>query len=113
MPAFVGAAFEESTVKDYPTSEILERYSVMGVESQHDIVSTVADMVLFAKDQAVAKLLPRAPIIATRFGGDNVKAPIIERVELQGNLATLYEAALRFVNRYCDLWDARPARSTG
>ena len=61
---------------------------------------------------SVMKLLPRTAIIATRFGGDNVKAPIIERVELPGNLATLYEAALRFVNRYCDLWDRRPARST-
>ncbi|HXI62398.1 MAG TPA: RNA-binding domain-containing protein [Pyrinomonadaceae bacterium] len=112
MRAFEGAAFEESTVKDYPTSEILERYLMLGVKSQDDIAPTVAGLLLFGKDESVTKLLPRTSIIATRFGGDNVKAPIIERVELQGNLATLYEAALRFVNRYCDLWDARPGRST-
>ena len=112
MRAFEGAAFDESTVKDYPTSEILERYLMLGVKSQDDIAPTVAGMLLFGADESVTKLLPRTSIIATRFGGDNVKAPIIERVELQGNLATLYEAALRFVNRYCDLWDARPARST-
>ena len=112
MRAFEGAAFDESTVKDYPTSEILERYLMLGVRSQDDIAPTVAGMLLFGKDESVTKLLPRTSIIATRFGGDNVKAPIIERVELPGNLATVYEAALRFVNRYCDLWDTRPARST-
>src|SRR5436853_4893267 len=32
MRAFEGAAFEESTVKDYPTSEILERYLMLGVK---------------------------------------------------------------------------------
>src|SRR5438046_2310556 len=112
MRAFEGAAFEESTVKDYPTSEILERYLMLGVKSQDDIAPTVACILLFGEDESVTRLLPRTSIIATRFGGENVKAPIIERLELQGNLATLYEAALRFVNRYCDLWDARPARST-
>ena len=112
MRAFEGAAFEESTVKDYPTSEILERYLMLGVKSQDEVAATVAGMLLFGDDESVAKLLPRTSIIATRFGGDNAKAPIIERVELQGNLATLYEAALRFVNRYCDLWETRPARTT-
>src|SRR2546423_4379737 len=112
MRAFEGAAFEESTVKDYPTPEILERYLMLGVKSQDDVAPTVGGMLLFGADEPVTKLLPRTSIVATRFGGDNVKAPIIERVELQGNLATLYEAALRFVNRYCDLWDARPARPT-
>ena len=29
---------------------------------------------------------------------------------MQGSLATVYESALRFVTRYCDLWDSR---STG
>src|SRR5205085_3668702 len=112
MRAFEGAAFDESTVKDYPTSEILERYLMLGVKSKDEIAPTVAGMLLFGGDESVTKLLPRTSIIATRFGGENVKAPIIERVELPGNLATLYEAALRFVNRYCDLWDTRPARST-
>ena len=34
-----------------------------------------------------------------------------QRLELQGNLATLYESCLRFEKRYCDLWDSRPAPS--
>src|SRR5262249_32623387 len=31
---------------------------------------------------------------------------------LQGNLAALYEAAQRFISRYCDLWDSKPGRGT-
>jgi predicted HTH transcriptional regulator len=54
--------------------------------------------------------VPRASVIATRFGGDTSKAPIIERLELRGNLATIYESCLRFISRYCDLWDTRPSR---
>ncbi len=51
--------------------------------------------------------------MATRFGGENAQAPVIERLELQGNLATLHESCLRFAKRYCDLWDSRPAQSPG
>ena len=49
-------------------------------------------------------------MIATRFGGDNSQAPVVERVELRGNLATIYESALRFTARYVDLLETRPAR---
>jgi ATP-dependent DNA helicase RecG len=110
MRGFVGGAFDESTVKGYPTAEILERYLLLAVKSQDEITPTAAGMILFGRDESLVKLLPRTSIIATRFSGDNSKAPVIERVELQGNLATLYESAQRFVQRYCDLWDERPAR---
>lgn len=112
MRAFDGGAFDESAAKGYPTSDILERYLMLALKSQDETSPTVAAMVLFGNDQAVAQLLPRTSIIATRFSGDNAQAPVIERVELQGNLATLYEAAQKFVLRYCDLWDTRPPRAT-
>jgi ATP-dependent DNA helicase RecG len=108
--AFEGGAFEESSVKGYPTADILERYLMLAVKSEDELRPTVAGMVLFGEDDAVAKLLPRTAIVATRFSGENTKAEVIERVELQGNLATLYESAQRFVRRYCDLWDAKPIR---
>ncbi|HYY57801.1 MAG TPA: hypothetical protein VE842_10755, partial [Pyrinomonadaceae bacterium] len=60
------------------------------------------------RDESVARLLPRSQIIATRFAGDTSQSPDIERVHLDGNLHTLYEAALRFISRYCDLWEQRP-----
>ena len=110
MRAFEGTAFDESSVQGYPTAEILERYLMLAVKSHDDLTPTVAGMHLFGRDESLAKFLPRTSIVATRFSGDNSKAPAIERVELQGNLATLYESAQRFILRYCDLWDARPAR---
>jgi ATP-dependent DNA helicase RecG len=110
MRAFEGGAFDESSIKGYPTSEILERYLTLAVKSQDETTPTVAGMILFGKDEAVAKLLPRTSIVATRFSGDNAQAAVVERAELQGNLATLYESAQKFVERYCDLWDTRPSR---
>jgi ATP-dependent DNA helicase RecG len=110
MRAFEGGAFDESSARGYPTSEILERYFALAVKSQDEITPSVAGIVLFGRDESVAKLLPRTSIVATRFSGDNVQAPVIERLELHGNLATLYESAQGFVRRYCDLWDTRPSR---
>ena len=110
MRAFEGGAFDEATAKGYPTAEILEKYLLLGTRVSDEVVPTVAGLLLFGKDASVAKLLPRATIVATRFSGDTTQAPAIQRLELAGNLATLYESALRFVQRYCDLWGARPAR---
>lgn len=107
MRAFAGGAFDEAAVRDYPTADMLERYLMLATKRQDEIVPTVAGLLLFGRDEAVAKYLPRSAVIASRFGGDNAQAPIIERIELRGNLATLYESALRFVKRYCDLWDTR------
>ena len=112
MRAFEGGAFDESSVKGYPTSEILERYLMLAVKSQDEITPTVAGITLFGRDEAVARLLPRTSIVATRFSGDNAQAPVVERIELHGNLATLFESAQRFVRRYCDLWDKKPGRES-
>jgi ATP-dependent DNA helicase RecG len=112
MREFAGGSFDESTVKGYPTADILEKYLMLATRSQDDAVPTVAGLLLFGRDDAVRNYLPRAAIVATRFSGDNAQAPVVERVELTGSLATLYESALRFVQRYCDLWDRKPTGST-
>lgn len=113
MRMFEGGAFDEASARDYPTGEILERYLLLAANSGGDLSPTVAGLLLFGRDESVAKLLPRASVIATRFGGDSSQAPVIERVELRGNLATIYESALRFVTRYADLRDTRPPRPNG
>ena len=113
MRAFEGGAFDESTIKGYPTADVLERYLMVATKSQDETVPTVAGLLLFGRDEAITKYVPRASVIATRFAGDNSKAPVIERVELSGNLATLYESSLRFFKRYCDLWETRPNGSKG
>jgi ATP-dependent DNA helicase RecG len=111
MRGFEGGAFDEASVKDYPTAEILDRHLMLATNSRDEVVPTVASLLLFGCDESVARLLPRASMIAIRFGGDTVQAPVIERVELRGNLATIYESALRFISRYADLLDNRPPRA--
>lgn len=112
MREFEGRSLDEAAVKGYPTAEILEKYLMLGTRVADEVVPTVAGLLLFGKDEGVGKLLPRASVVATRFSGDTAQAPVIQRLELVGNLATLYESAMKFVERYCDLWEARPARMT-
>jgi ATP-dependent DNA helicase RecG len=113
MRGFEGGAFDQASVRDYPTAEILDRHLMLATKNSDEVLPTVASLLLFGRDESVARLLPRASLIATRFGGDTAQAPVIERVELLGNLATIYESALRFISRYADLLDARPARTNG
>ncbi len=110
MRAFEGGALDEANLNGYPTAEILEKYLLLGARAGDEILPTVAAVLLFGKDASVPRLLQRASIVATRFGGDNTQAPVVQRMELQGNLATLYESSLKFVQRYCDLLEGRPTR---
>ncbi|MFN2513821.1 MAG: helix-turn-helix domain-containing protein [Pyrinomonadaceae bacterium] len=105
---FTGDAFDEATASGYPTAEVLQRDLLLATTNGIEVVPTTAGLLLFGHDARVSELLPRSTITATRFAGDSVQAAVVERVKLSGNLSTLYESALRFVNRYCDLWDARP-----
>ena len=108
MRGFSGGAFDEKTVKDYPTEEILERYLLLATNSGRGIVPTFAGMLLFGRDESVSRLLSNYAITLRRFSGEMSQSPIIEQVELNGNLATVYEATLKFLSRYVDLWDTRP-----
>jgi len=104
---FEGGAFEEVTAADYPTSEVLERDLLLATTDGHDTVPTVAGLLLFGRDESVTELVPRAAVFATRFSGDSLQSPIVERVKLTGNLLTLHESSLSFIKRYCDLQDVR------
>src|SRR5436309_9797118 len=88
MRAFEGGAFDEATAKGYPTAEILEKYLLLGTRVSDEVSPTVAALLLFGKDESVARLVPRAAMVATRFSGDTTKSPVIQRLELAGNLAT-------------------------
>ena len=108
LRAFEGGAFEESAFVNYPTSEVLERDLLLASSDGQDVVPTVAGLLLFGRDERVGELVPRAALTATRFSGDSLQAPVIERVKIAGNLLNVFEATMRFVNRYCDLRDSRP-----
>ncbi|HEX6044771.1 MAG TPA: RNA-binding domain-containing protein [Pyrinomonadaceae bacterium] len=105
---FEGGAFEEATVVGYPTSDVLERDLLLATSDGREVVPTVAGLLLFGRDDRVAELLPRASVTVTRFSGDSLQSPIVERIKVTGNLLTIYETVLRFVSRYCDLHETRP-----
>lgn len=104
---FEGDAFDNAVASGYPTSEVLERDLLLATEYNGEVVPTVAGLLLFGRDERVFELLPRSTVVATRFGGDTLQSPVIERVIINGNLLAVYEASLRFLARYCDLWDGR------
>ena len=100
----------------YPTAEVLERDLLLAVPAGINahgvrVAPTVAGLLLFGRDERVAELLPRSSITATRYAGDNTQSERVETLQLFGNLHTLFESAVRFVERYCDLWDKRPPRA--
>jgi predicted HTH transcriptional regulator len=106
---FAGDAFDsDPNARDYPTADVLKRDLLLAAGNMGEAVPTVAGLLLFGRDERVAALLPRSTVTAIRYAGDTVQDAEIERVELRGNLHTLYESALRFIARYCDLLDARP-----
>jgi ATP-dependent DNA helicase RecG len=99
----------------YPTAEVLERDLLLAVPAAvgagaERVAPTVAGLLLFGRDERVAELLPRSAVVASRYAGDTTQSPKVEALELRGNLHTLFESAVRFVERYCDLWDKRPPR---
>ena len=105
---FEGDAFDNASASGYPTSVVLERDLLLATQHAGELVPTVAGLLLFGRDERVKELLPRSAVTATRFAGDSVQAAVIERANISGNLLGQYEALLRFVARYCDLWETRP-----
>jgi ATP-dependent DNA helicase RecG len=105
---FAGDAFDNARTSGYPTGEVLERDLLLATQRVGEVTPTIAGLLLFGHDERLAKLLPRSSIVATRFAGDTTQSPVIERITISGALLTLYETALRFVRRYCDLWEVRP-----
>src|SRR5919107_5347130 len=100
----------------YPTAEVLERDLLLAVPAAagsltERVAPTVAGLLLFGRDERVAELLPRSTVVASRYAGADTQSPKVESVELAGNLHTLFESSVRFVERYCDLWERRPRQT--
>ncbi|HEX8266473.1 MAG TPA: RNA-binding domain-containing protein [Pyrinomonadaceae bacterium] len=106
---FSGDAFDEKQIPtNYATGEFLKRDLLLASGTMDEFTPTVAAVLLFGKNERVATLLPRANVVAARFSGDSTDSPIVEKIEIGGNLLTIYERVLKFVHRYCDLWEERP-----
>lgn len=97
----------------YSTAEFLKRDLVMAIGKEEEFFPTVAAVLLFGKNERVGEIVPRSGITAVRYSGDDVNSEIIESLELNGNLLTLFESSMRFIKRYCDLEKYRPKSANG
>ncbi|MEJ7618596.1 MAG: hypothetical protein WKF30_16885 [Pyrinomonadaceae bacterium] len=110
---FEGDALNDKVASNYLTGDLLERELMLAVGSGSEITPTVAGLLLFGRNERVAALLPRSAATMVRFAGDTMQAPEVEHLQLTGNLSTLYDHALKFIARYCDLWNERPRSFPG
>jgi ATP-dependent DNA helicase RecG len=105
-----GGDLREFEEHGYPIDEVMIHYLQLAVEFDHDNAPTLAGLLLFGKTEAVERHLPRSGIVATRFAGTEVEDAVVERAELTGNLASVFERSLQFVRSYADLLDEKPPR---
>jgi ATP-dependent DNA helicase RecG len=111
--SFAGAFEEDLLGKNlYQTADFLKKDLLLAVGNAEEFMPTVAGVLLFGKNEKVAELVPQSKLTAIRYSGANGNAQIVEKVELGGNLSTLYESALQFVSRYCDLLKYKPKKSS-
>lgn len=94
----------------YRTADFLKKDLLLAVGNGDDFFPTVAGVMLFVKNDRIEKLFPRAKVVVTRFSGDTVDSPVIERAEIHGNLLTQFERILAFTARYCDLLKHKPKK---
>ena len=94
----------------YQTADFLKKDLLLAIGSSDEFIPTVAAILLFGKNERVAELIPRANVTVARFAGENGASQTVEKIELSGNLHTLYEAILNFVLRYCDLEKFKPKK---
>lgn len=94
----------------YHTADFLKKDLLMAAGNADEFLPTVAGILLFGKSEKVAEFVPRSVVTVARFSGDNGNAQIVEKAELKGNLLTLYESVLRFINRYSDLREDKPPK---
>ncbi|HWC76583.1 MAG TPA: RNA-binding domain-containing protein [Blastocatellia bacterium] len=76
------------------------------------ITPTLAGFLLFGRSDAVERVLPQSSMVLTRFSGVDQNSPVVERIEVFGNLTRLFDRALAFIKRYADLWETKPPRYT-
>ena len=97
----------------YQTGDFLKKDLLLAIGGADEFLPTVAGVLLFGKNERVTEVLPRARVRLARYSGDNGNAQMVESVELNGNLLTLYEGILKFISRYCDLEKTKPKKAKG
>lgn len=95
----------------YETENFLKRDLLLAVGNQDNFLPTVAGILLFGKNEKIAEILPRASVAMIRWAGVEGNAELVERKVVHGNLLTLYESILQFIEQYCDLWKHQSKKS--
>lgn len=105
----VNPGYWGETSKGFPTDAVMLD---MGLAERlgEETVPNVGGLLLFGFNERIGGLLPQAMVTLSRLSGNEPGAPVVERIELHGNLLRLHDGALNFIRRYVDLWDARPSR---
>ena len=106
-------SFEDDVLGNniYQTADFLKKDLLLAVGNLEEFLPTVAAVLLFGKNEKVVELLPRSKVTMARYSGDNGNAQAVEKLELNGNLLTIYEGVLQFIERYCDLPKNPPKQS--
>lgn len=94
----------------YQTKDFLKKDLLLAFGNENNFSPTVASILLFGKNERVDKLIPRSGLTVVRYAGETQNSEIIEKIKLEGNLLTLYESALKFIERYCDLLKFKPKK---
>jgi ATP-dependent DNA helicase RecG len=107
------AAFDDAGANrgDYNTADFLKRDLLLAIGTGDEFMPTVAALLLFGRSDRVREFIPRATVTVARFSGSNGNAQLIEKNEISGNMLSQYDAIVRFLRRYVDLWSERPRRA--
>nr|MBA2620147.1 putative DNA binding domain-containing protein [Acidobacteriota bacterium] len=95
----------------YQTADFLKKDLLLAIGGSEDFLPTVAGILLFGKNEKVGEFVPRSGVSLVRYAGETINSPVVEQIELNGNLLSLYESSLNFVARYCDLRKDKPGKS--
>ncbi|CAN5149893.1 hypothetical protein BH20ACI1_BH20ACI1_27390 [soil metagenome] len=95
----------------YQTRDFLKKDLLLAIGGAEEFMPTVAAVLLFGKNEKVAELLPQSKVTVARYSGENGNAQMVEKIELGGNLLSLYESVLKFIKRYGDLSRDKPKKS--
>jgi ATP-dependent DNA helicase RecG len=105
----VNPGYWGENAKGFPTDALL-RDMGLAVKLKDELIPTIGGFLLFGLNDRVTQLLPQASIQLTRYSGNDLHAPMVEHATITGNLLRLFDGALHFIQRYADLWDAKPSR---
>ncbi len=107
------AAFDDTGASrgEYNTADFLKKDLLLAVGAGDEFLPTVAGLMLFGRSDRVAEFIPRSAVTLARFSGSNGNAQLIEKSQVTGNLLSQYDAIIKFLRRYVDLWTERPRKT--